>query len=119
MNTARAADFFNSSYCERRYAERSFNSLGQVRIQSITELERKQWQFAALNEDGEVDRAAMPMTGPRLIVLTVVDEEGNRVFVDSDAGKLAEMDAGIIGGLVDWIMAHCEIDSSLENEVGN
>ena len=120
MSVAKPSDFFSGICSKRRFAEREFEGIGNVRIRSINELERRQWQMGTLDKDGNVDMAKVPLAGPRLMTIAIVDEKDNRQFIESDAERLVELDAGTIGRIVEWIQSHCGIDDvDIEDTVGN
>lgn len=120
MALARADDVLTGALSKRRYAERDFDGVGRLRIQSLSELERKRWQLANIGEDGEVDFAKVPLAGPLLITATAVDEKGRRIFTDKQAELLAELDSRVIKQITDWIEEHCGLnDADIETTVGN
>ena len=60
------------------------------------------------------------MSGPRLMTIAVVDENGNKIFTDSDATRLAKLDSGVIGAITEWIQTHCGFDEvDIEESVKN
>ena len=120
MALAKPNDFFNGSCSKRRYDERDFDGIGRVRIQSLTELERKQWQMHTLDKDGNVDLKKVPLAGPRLLAIAVVDENDHKQFTNADAMRLANLDSGVIGRITEWIQTHCGFDSlDIEESVKN
>ena len=119
MELAKASDFFNNAI-ERRYDAKHWEGIGKVRIQSLSELERKQWQLANLDADGNLDLSKVPMSGPLLITFTAVDDQGKKIFTRNQAQQLAQIDSKILGPMVDWIQEHCGLDNlDVEETVGN
>lgn len=120
MTLAKPSDFFSGECSKRRYDEKEFDGIGRIRIQSITELERKRWQMHSLDKEGSVDLKKIPLAGPRLVTIAVVDEKGNKQFTESDAKRIADLDSGVVGRLTDWIQTHCGFDDlSIEDAVKN
>ena len=119
MTVAKASDWFGGAL-QRRYDTKEWEGIGKVRIQSLSELERKKWQLASLDDSGDLDFNKVPMSGPLLITFTAVDDKGKKIFTRSQVKELAEIDARILGPMVDWIQAHCGLESvDTEEAVGN
>lgn len=79
----------------RRYAEHEIEGLGLVRVQSLTERERSEFERLADTKPEEA-RAF-------LITRALVDEEGRRLLSDTDVANVLEMDSAVtiaIGALV-------------------
>jgi hypothetical protein len=88
----------------RRYVEVAADWIEpgkRVRIQSITERERAELEKAVTDGDGSV-RA-------RVIVATVVDSAGNRIFTDDHVDMIDSLDSQITGALFDAISDHCDM----------
>lgn len=78
-------DFLKLSELKRRYSDVQIDGFGKIRIQSLSEREASQLR-QKMNGD---DKAT-------LICACVVDEEGNRLFRDTDSEKLSDIDASVI-----------------------
>jgi hypothetical protein len=73
---------------KRRYRDVAVNGIGCVRIQSLTELERR--QIAAHN-------AELPEPSAIIMLLyCAVDEDGNRLFCEEDLPALEEVDLRLL-----------------------
>jgi len=91
----------------RRYATvKNVPGWGDVRIQSLTETER--WNLIASQADanGKVDRSAVATRMPRLLVMVVVDDEGNRVFQDDDWKQLEFVEPSILRAVFEIASVH-------------
>lgn len=99
----------------RRYKELIVPELGEVRIRSLTELERSQFEASIRDKKGNVSNTKLIDLKCRLIVLAVVDAEGNPILQNSDIPQLRNQDAKITNALVDAIQDHIGItDNDLE-----
>ena len=99
---------------KRRFREVEVNG-GTVRIRSITEKERSEWELGGLDRKGKVARNGLLSIKCRLIVLCVVDEDGNPVFRESDVPKLMEQDSVVTDTIATACQEHCGItDSDIE-----
>ena len=96
----------------RRYATIELPEVGEVRVRSLTERERSICELKAV-EDTQNFRAT-------LIAMTLVDEDGDRLFTDSDVVTIGEIDSAVTGAIVTKIEEHCQvIGPSVEDEVKN
>lgn len=92
----------------------------RVRIRSLTERELSAYQSATLGTGGGVKKSKLEDASRRLIVLCVVDDEGNQVFQNADVGALANWDAADSGYLYDECAKHCGINrQDIEDLVKN
>ena len=99
----------------RRFKELVIPELGKVRIRSLTELERSQFEASIRDKKGNVSNTKLIDLKCRLIVLAVVDGEGNPVLQNADIAQLRQQDAKITNALVDAIQEHIGItDNDLE-----
>lgn len=91
----------------RRYLEVDITGLGPVRIQSLSERERAELEVKAMSDTSQF-RA-------NLIALTLVDEDGARLFADSDVDSILEVDSSLTGELAAHINEHCEVPRTEES----
>lgn len=92
---------------KRRFATVSIEGLGNVRIRSLTELERSRLEASMRDKRGNLNTTKQVEIKCRVIVAAVVDEEGNQVFTNSDIAQLGQQDSKITNELVEAIQAHC------------
>ena len=78
-------------------AERMFQTVntpvGAVRLRSVTERERSQFEADTLDKTGKLSKRGMMTVKPRLIVMCVVDEKGEPLFTSADVARLLDMDS--------------------------
>ena len=77
---------------------------GSVIIRSLTGQERDQFEMSVLEKrKGNIEAALGKMVNfrARLVALTVVDEDGDRLFSDSDVLLLAKKNASAISRIFD------------------
>lgn len=87
-----------SRFCGvRRYAEAPVPGLGTFRLQSLTEGERAAI-YAASASDGKLYA--------RLLVATLVDEEGRRLFADEQLDAVLALDTAVSIPLSEAAEAH-------------
>lgn len=100
---------------KRRFTEVTVPEWGTFRIRSLTELERSKFEASIRDKKGQVSNAKLVDLKCRLIVLCVVDGEGNPLLAHSDIDVLRNQDAKATNALVDAIQAHCGItDNDME-----
>ena len=108
--------------CERRYStidipERDIS----IRIQSLSEAEKSQYETCLIAKNGRgIMRERLQDATRRLIALCVVDEEGKRIFSDSDLSAIANLDSYISSRIYDACQEHCgfnkgDIDETVKN----
>ena len=108
--------------CERRYStveipERDIS----IRIQSLSEAEKSQYETCLIAKNGRgIMRERLQDATRRLIALCVVDEEGKRIFLDSDLSAIANLDSYISSRIYDACQEHCgfnkgDIDETVKN----
>lgn len=93
----------------RRFTEVVVPGGSRVRIRSITEGERSDWESAMLDPRGRPKRAAMRRWKVGLIVLCVVDADGNPLFSAGDIDGLMQVDSAITNRLFDACQEHCGV----------
>lgn len=100
----------------RRFGVYPLPSGGKVRVRNLTELERQEYELAALDRKGQLVREGLRTSKCRLIVLCVVDGEGNPILSDADIPVLQQQDSLITNALADICQSHCGIsDADLES----
>lgn len=92
---------------ERRYTEIEIEDFGRIRLQSLSEREQADYDMSILDSKGRWSRRAASNARRRLIALTVVDADGNRVFHDSEIDALGELDGQIANAIYEAAEAHC------------
>jgi len=73
-------------------------------IKTLSAKDRDLWETSMVSIDAkrrEVRRVNLGNMRARLVVLTLVDAEGKRIFADSDVDQLGEKSAAVIGRLFD------------------
>jgi hypothetical protein len=108
---ATANQLFNS-VGRRRYEELTIPTSGlRVRIRSLTELELSRYQSATIASTGTgLKRSKLEDASRRLIVLCLVDGEGNPLLRDRDVARLAEWDSADTSFLYEECAKHCGIN---------
>lgn len=66
---------------------------GTVRVRALTGAERDAFEQSIVEQRGRSARMNLQNLRAKLVALTVVDEEGNRIFSDSDAKLLGKKSA--------------------------
>lgn len=77
---------------------------GLVFIKTLSAKDRDNWETSMVSVDMErkkVRKVNMANMRARLVVLTLVDAEGKRIFGDDDANQLGEKSAAVIARLFD------------------
>lgn len=69
---------------------------GTVRVRSLTGLERDKFESESMEKRGDGYEAIFKNLRARLITLSVVDGEGNRLFKDGDAQKVGSKNAAAL-----------------------
>lgn len=101
---------------KRRFAEISIRDWGKFRIRSLTELERSRFEASIRDKRGQVVPDKIVDLKCRLIVLAVVDADGNQLLQNSDIETLRQQDSRLTNELVDFIQKHCGItDGDMED----
>ena len=94
----------------RRYAEVKVPSYGNCRIQSLTERERAQIEYAMTFADDS--KAVAHTLKARLIVMCMVDSAGLRIWSDAEIDVVADLDSRFTAAMVDAIEEHCGISKA-------
>ena len=117
MTLATSAQFLEKR--TRRYAEVTIPTLGEVRLQSLSDAERTVIDLELHDEKGKRRPNKMAEYKGRLIAACVVNEEGQCIFTEGDAKMLIEMDAAVVNAIVDAINQRCGLDTDLETLAKN
>lgn len=96
---------------KRRYSTADIAGLGQVRMQSLTELERAQIEQVATTD--------VTRMRAHLIALSLVDDDGNRLFADQEVETILKMDSRLTGDLSTAVMLHVGRQDATEDAVKN
>lgn len=66
---------------------------GKVRLRSLTEREKTDYELAFLDKKGNTDKKRLDESRRALICLVVVDANGNPILSDEDVKALQDVDA--------------------------
>ena len=66
---------------------------GVVQVRELTSEERDAYEASCLEGSGSNQRVRLDNIRAKLVVRSLVDEDGNRVFTDADAGALGKKSA--------------------------
>lgn len=78
---------------QRRYIEVPLHDGKVARLQSLTDLERMEWNQELFDETGKMVVNKWKYQTAKLLVRMLVDENGHRLFMDEDWELLLELDA--------------------------
>jgi hypothetical protein len=98
-----------ASAAKRRYHEEEIPSLGWIRVQNLSEREQSEWETAKIGDDGRRTTDGLRETKAHLIVLCLVDDEGDRRFHDSQVGVVMEADSAVTNAVFEICRRHCGI----------
>lgn len=110
------------SLTKRRYKTVEISELGLTfRIQSLTEREKSEYETALLTKTGRsVSRERLTDAARRLMVLCLVDDNGDRLLEPADVGSLSQLDAIVATKIYDECQSHCGFgDDDIEQIVKN
>ena len=95
--------------CERRYIDLELTDAGiTVRIQSLSEKEKSTYETRLIAKSGRgILRERLQDATRRLIALCLVDENNDRIFLDSDVDKIGELDSFVSSKIYDACQEHC------------
>ena len=100
---------------KRRYQEFMVPNFGTVRIRSLTERERSNYEAEMLDSKGNTRKVKLIQARRRLIALTVVDSTGELLLNQPDDVKgLEDQDGSITDAIFEQAMLHCGIK---ENDI--
>lgn len=92
---------------KRRYREVTLQNGQTVRIRNLTEREKSAFEAAVLTSKGEPSRARLADLNCRLMIITLVDADGNLLLKPEDLPALQELDGAVTNALVDCIRDWC------------
>jgi hypothetical protein len=123
MSDLGSADDLKASSGKRRFAVSPVLPVcgKRFRIRSLTTSELEAYNTAVLTEDGtKLRKDRMSNATRRLIVLALVDREGNRLFTEKQIPELSQIDAIDAQALYDFAAKHCGVNrSELESLLKN
>lgn len=96
----------------RRYRDCQLPDGAIVRLQSITERERSEWESHIKIRRGQVTRESMQMMRARLIVLCLVDDAGQQILQPGDAAQILDWDSALSNALFEQCQEHCGISEA-------
>ena len=99
----------------RRYTTVEVNG-GMYRLQSLTEGEKSRYEASIVNSKGVTSKDARK----RLLILMLVDAEGERLLTSADMDALEEVDGLVTSTLFTAAIRHAGFDQSdIDELVGN
>ena len=108
--------------CERRYIDLDLEDAGvTVRIQSLSEKEKSSYETRLIAKSGRgILRDRLQDATRRLIALCLVDENNDRIFLDSDVNQIGEMDSFVSSRIYDAAQEHCGFNKGdIETTLGD
>jgi hypothetical protein len=107
--------------CQRRYAYVEVNDDLSVRIQSLSEKEKSDYETRLISKNGRgILKDRLADATRRLIVLCVVDEKGDRLFNENDLSVIAELDSFVSSRIYEACQEHCGFNKTdIEDTVKN
>ncbi len=79
----------------------------KYRIRSLSEAEKSAFETDLYNDGKGTPRERMLRAKPNLMVLCLVDAEGNRLLRDGDAAEIGEVDGLLTSKIYDAAWIHC------------
>lgn len=93
---------------------------GEVRIRSLTEREKANYEARFMDKGGNLSRDRLKEARRVLVMLIVVDAEGNPILNDGDVKTLEEIDGNITSTIQAEGQIHCGITrAQVEEETKN
>lgn len=102
---------------KRRYVDVQLPSGGVARLQSLTELERSEYNSSLLDKKGELDREKLTFGTMMLLCRMLVDQDNKRMFLDHEHEILASIDSLDMEVLGDEARRHIGFDSDYRKEL--
>lgn len=84
----------------------------KARIRSLTETERSALDAQNFNSKGEWDPAKAKGARRRMLVATLVDDNGKQLLTAEDVETLAAIDGGVTADLYAAALSHCGYDKA-------
>lgn len=97
---------------KRRFAYVDLPNGQRVRIRSLTEREKSDFEAQILTTKGAPSRNRVADANRRLIVIALVDENGDLLLTPMDVSAIESLDGAITGYLADEIGRHCGFGAS-------
>ena len=95
---------------KRRHSEATVEGFGTFRIQNLTAAEQNTLNRKNFNSKGVQLPNEILKANARLIIACIVDEDGDRVFVDADIKELLDLDAAILDEVIGEVADHCGLN---------
>lgn len=93
---------------KRRFRDVYLPVRGQwVRIRSLTEGEKEAFEASLRDKSGEVTNESAKASRRKLIVLCIVDDQGNRLLSDADVDAMSELDGTDLAYLQEECQVFC------------
>lgn len=102
---------------KRRYVDVLLPSGGTARLQSLTELERSEYNSSLLDKRGELDREKLTYGTMMLLCRMLVDQDNKRMFLDHEHEILAAIDSLDMEVLGDEARKHIGFDSEYRKDL--
>lgn len=103
---------------KRRFATYVHPQVGRVRVRSLTEEERSQYEVESFG-DRSAPETLIEAKSP-LLCACIVDEDGNPQFSPDDVDFFRTVDGAVTGDLWEFCRQHCGFDKGdIERLVGN
>lgn len=102
---------------KRRYLDVLLPSGGIARLQSLTELERSEYNSSLLDKRGELDREKLTYGTMMLLCRMLVDQDNKRMFLDHEHEILASIDSLDMEVLGDEARKHIGFDSEYRKDL--
>jgi hypothetical protein len=82
-------------FCNRRFDVVDLGDGAKVRIQSLMQEEIARHNLMMLDKKGQVSQAGLMAAERLYVAMALVDDQGNRLLTDDEAGELAKLDGGV------------------------
>lgn len=92
---------------------------GEVMVRELTGAERDDWESSIVSTDGRNVKVNSANLRAKLVAMSVVDEDGKRMFSDKDASKLGRLSAAALDRVVDVAKRLSRIADGDVEELGN
>ena len=92
---------------------------GSVRVRGFTAKQRSEHERSFVLKSGKVNQAKQAERRERLIIQTVIDDEGNPLFTEEDIPAIGRQPAVVIERLVDAALEVCGLAPELEDSAKN
>lgn len=107
--------------CKRTWRDVPLPTGGSVRIQSLSERERSDYEAGVLDERGRIHKDGLREARRRLIALSVIDDKGVQLFdMNGDLEHIAELNAADADAIYSAAREHSGFDvDDVEESVKN